>query len=107
MAQKVRDLQSRLLRRRCVVCGYDGALLRNGAADHCPRCACDFVHRPPRSYAEMEGLIGQPIRVSGHRKKAITPDSRQIERWLLFAFLSILFVISIAALVAQVTREIV
>lgn len=107
MAEKVRDLQTRLLRRRCVACGYDGALLRNGIVDRCPRCACDLHNRPPRSYAEMEGLIGQPIRVSNSTDGTPSPDSRQIERWLLFAFLAIIFVISIAGLVVELSRDII
>lgn len=105
MAEKVREIQTRLLRRRCVSCGYDGTLLRNGVAECCPRCACDLLARPPRSYAEMEGLIGQPIRVQPGQPPVVRRDSRQIERWLLFAFLSIIFMISIAGLTIELTRD--
>lgn len=90
-----------------MACGYDGALLRNGEAERCPRCACDLISRPPRSYAEMEGLIGQPIRVSNTTDAGTPPDARQIERWLLFAFLAIIFIISIAGLVVELSRDIV
>lgn len=45
----------RHLRRRCVQCGLADA----GAAgrERCPRCRCDLAARPPKSYAEMEGLF--------------------------------------------------
>lgn len=29
--------------------------MANGA-DTCPQCGCDLLSRPPRSYAQMEGL---------------------------------------------------
>ena len=61
MVGKVRTVNPDLYVRRCVACGYDGALLQNGRAERCARCGCDLHLRPARSYAEMEGLIGQPI----------------------------------------------
>src|SRR5262245_33106908 len=61
MISNVRTLDRRLLTRRCVSCGYDGASVSRMQTVRCPRCACDLLQRPPRSYAEMEGLLGRPI----------------------------------------------
>ena len=45
-----------MLARRCVACGCavpaSGSMLPS-----CLACGCDFQDRPPRSYAEMEGLV--------------------------------------------------
>ncbi len=83
--------------RRCLACGYDGVLLQGGdpggvggaggaeVAECCELCGCDFILRPPRSYAEMEGLDERPISTEtliaggGHRQA--------LERWLTFAVL--------------------
>lgn len=90
-------MQSRLHTRRCVGCGYDGALLRGGQAERCARCGCDLAKRPPRSYAEMEGLVGQPVILDA----PLTPDRRQervLQRWIAFLFLAALFIILLCSL---------
>lgn len=53
--REIETFGRRHLRRRCVRCGLADA----GAAgqERCPRCRCDLAARPPRSYAEMEGLF--------------------------------------------------
>lgn len=75
--------------RRCVACGYDGSLLRNGRAARCARCGCDLRLRPARSYAEMEGLLGDlgpiPAPASEQRRQ-----ERLLHRWLAFLFFSML-----------------
>jgi len=51
---------AKLKRRRCLYCGYDGRILQGERREHtwlCPRCGEDLYARPPRSYAEMEGLV--------------------------------------------------
>lgn len=43
----------------CLACGYDGRIIQAGRSDpawQCPQCGADLYARPPRSYAEMEGL---------------------------------------------------
>ena len=50
-------LERRHLRRRCVGCGLAAEAINAGSIDECPRCGCDLSARPPRSYAEMEGLF--------------------------------------------------
>lgn len=52
-------LSSRVHRRLCLSCGYDGPALQGHRAEAtyvCPNCGEDLYARPPRSYAEMEGF---------------------------------------------------
>jgi hypothetical protein len=86
MTARTQTINHDLFVRRCVACGYDGALLRGGQAQRCARCGCDLRRRPARSYAEMEGLIGQPVTL----EKPWRPGGREqrlIQRWLAFMFL--------------------
>jgi hypothetical protein len=96
MLSKTKTLDQRLLRRRCVACGYDGALLRNGFAPRCAKCGCDLRKRPARSYVEMEGLPG--IRRGGIRPTGIDPDPHVLSRWFAFLFLAMLVLVAIIAL---------
>ncbi len=53
-------LSRRMTRRTCLVCGHQGRRLQGPAgltATRCPHCNADLYARPPRSYAEMEGLV--------------------------------------------------
>ena len=85
MVTRTQTLDQRLLRRRCLACGYDGALLHDGLASHCARCGCDLRRRPARSYVEMEGLPGGPDR----KPKSLDPavEARLVHRWVAFVFL--------------------
>ena len=50
-------------RRLCLRCGYRGRLLqgdRGRSTFTCPSCSCDLYARPPKSYAELEGLHENP-----------------------------------------------
>lgn len=50
---------SPLLQRACLRCGYRGHELQRldeTTTYRCPGCGQDLYARPPRSYAEMEGL---------------------------------------------------
>ncbi len=82
---RTQTLDQRLLRRRCVACGYDGALLRNGLASRCARCGCDLRKRPARSYVEMEGLGGLPRRL---RPADPWLEARIAHRWIAFMFMA-------------------
>lgn len=83
--------------RQCVACGYDGALLRGGQADYCARCGCDLAERPARSYAEMEGLLGQAL---PEQPDAMAPlRARVIPRWILFLFLAMVGLLSLVGFV--------
>lgn len=99
MIGKVKTLSARLLVKRCVSCGYDGALLRGGQARRCARCGCDLQQRPPRSYAEMEGLLGQPLTFEPPLIDDYRDDSL-IHRWLAFIFLMMIAMVAIAYLSA-------
>jgi len=100
MLQKVRTIDRRLLVRRCVACGYDGGMLLGGQAHRCARCGCDLHNRPPRSYAEMEGLIGQPITLSRPPARHVN-EERAIHRWLATLFFALIGLIAIAYLTAE------
>ena len=85
MLSTTRRLDKRLLKRRCLSCGYDGALLRNGRAPRCARCGCDLRQRPARSYVEMEGLPDGTDR----RKRRLDPEVevKLVHRWVAFMFM--------------------
>ena len=54
----------------CLGCGFDGRGLQTGHAEpawKCPKCGADLYSRPPRSYAEMEGLDDEAASPAGPR----------------------------------------
>lgn len=69
---------------RCVQCGVRGDSLLVQGLDVCPACGCDLLARPPRSYAEMEGLdeepIEEPLRSDGGLQARVDAAA---SRWLL------------------------
>jgi hypothetical protein len=97
MITRLQSIDRNLFTRRCVACGYDGALLRGGTAPRCARCGCDLLERPARSYAEMEGLIGQPITIDRPRPEHPRPE-RILHRWLVFLFMALMCIIAIGYL---------
>jgi hypothetical protein len=94
--------QSRLHRRQCVACGYSGRFVDRPGQTACPRCECDFTERPPRSYAEMEGLDELPKAERRDRRRdrgePIEREWRLVERWLAFLFGVTLVGIAVVAL---------
>ena len=98
MVTNLGSLNEHLLIRRCVVCGYDGALLRNGEAERCARCGCDLHERPARSYAEMEGLR-RPVAPS-NRPFADNDDERLRRRWLAFSIVAMMGLVAMLYLLA-------
>ncbi len=99
MLQKTKTLDPKLIVRRCVACGYDGALLRGGQAEICARCGCNLRQRPARSYAEMEGLVDQPSTLDEPLSRP-RRDERFIHRWIIFLFLTALGFIAMLYLAA-------
>ena len=99
MVGKVQTLNRRLFVRRCVACGYDGALLRGGMAERCARCGCDLRKRPARSYAEMEGLIGHPLTIDAPLSQP-RKQERLVHRWLAFLFFAMLGLVAFIYLAA-------
>lgn len=76
------EFPSRLTCRRCLSCGYDGQELQGplGALTfNCPACDEDLYARPPRSYAELEGLDEPPgaqTSLFGSRSGSLTQRRR-------------------------------
>ncbi len=72
-----RKLPARLKTRTCLSCGYDGPSLQGRRAHitvSCPCCGQDLYARPPRSYAEMEGLrTKRRLRLKLRRTKRSRP----------------------------------
>lgn len=107
MLGKVKTLDARLLTRRCVACGYDGALLQGGQARRCARCGCDLQKRPARSYAEMEGLLGHSLALDDQEPAADEPSPESlIQRWLAFLFMAVICLIAIIMLATAALAEI-
>jgi hypothetical protein len=102
MSAKMKTLDSRLLTLRCVCCGYEGSLLRDGQARHCARCGCDLRERPPRSYAEMEGLLGEPVTFPDHNMfiRRSSFEQTLAHRWLFFFVMAMIGLVAIACLTA-------
>ena len=90
MVQRVKAANRDLFVRRCVECGYDGALLKGGRAERCALCGCDLRVRPARSYAEMEGFVGLPSSPDAVGSTFMIEgagDGRHVfQRWLTFIF---------------------
>jgi predicted RNA-binding Zn-ribbon protein involved in translation (DUF1610 family) len=83
---------SPLVQRSCLCCGYRGDELQvsgERAAYRCPNCGQDLYARPPRSYAEMEGLQVQlpgspaaPRRVRAQRLGFIRRALLMVLQWV-------------------------
>lgn len=99
MVGRLKTQQHRLLTRRCLSCGFDGTCIRTRQVDACPSCGCDLNERPPRSYAEMEGLLGQPLTLDAPMTTEVR-ESRVIQRWLAFLFVAAVGLLAIVALSA-------
>jgi hypothetical protein len=87
MLIRTRD-PARIHRRQCLSCGYAGRFVDRPGQTHCPRCTCDFTVRPPKSYAEMEGLDETDL-TRGRQRRALPlepedRDWRLLCRWLVF-----------------------
>jgi hypothetical protein len=117
MSGRAGTLGSRLLTRRCVACGYDGALLRGGDAERCARCGCDLHARPARSYAEMEGfgkegISRDGVSLDGRSQDGLAPvrpaqpwpaaGAGSIHRWLAFLLMTVALLAVVGCLMAEV-----
>ncbi|MHC5113684.1 MAG: hypothetical protein ACYTGP_04565 [Planctomycetota bacterium] len=100
MAGKVTSFDPQLLLPRCVCCGYDGALLQGGAAEHCARCGCDLRERPARSYAEMEGFIEPVLELHESIDHDVPRPPRRFHRWLAFLAMMTAGAVTVLYLVA-------
>lgn len=85
MEARVKSIREHLYTRRCVACGYDGALIQNETLTCCVACGTNLLERPARSYAEMEGFHGQAITIDSPLNDP-TRMQRLLRRWVLFMF---------------------
>jgi len=98
----MRTASSHLHVRRCVACGSDDPSLEDLRTDRCLCCGCDLIDRPPRSYAEMEGLPEDAPFVLRPFPARPVRDHRILHRWLLFLFMVGIAGFFVLALVAEV-----
>jgi hypothetical protein len=96
---RLQTLDQRLCRRRCLACGYDGALLRNGMAPRCARCGCDLRKRPARSYIEMEALPPRAVHRTRHEEPLHQP--MLTHRWSFFLLLMLGALVMVMYLAAR------
>lgn len=112
MVWRIEARTSALHGRRCVACGFDGPSVHHPSADHCERCGCDFLERPPRSYAEMEGLLeGTADDAADWRDlqppllHVLHPPHRILGRWISFAVLTVAGALLGALMLAVLVRR--
>jgi hypothetical protein len=89
MAGRTRTRATRWTEPRCLGCGAPADQALRELLDACHECGCDFSLRPPRSYAELEGLT--PLDLG-----AAAAERRRRPRWSLSG---VLFILVLAALV--------
>jgi hypothetical protein len=85
--------------RRCMQCGRE--LSPVATPERCVGCGCDFDERPPRSYAEMEGLVELSVE-PGTDAFLQWRQTVTLERWLLTAFGGALLAAFLAHAVANI-----
>jgi len=83
MRLRTTTIEHRHLCRRCMRCGQEQAA--RWTPERCAGCGCDFSDRPPRSYAELEGLV-ETSTAMGAERFAQWRETLVLERWLLTAF---------------------
>ena len=86
--------------RRCLHCG--AAADDEPLPDVCQECGGDFLRRPPRSYAEMEGIEDTILPPSPSAQAwSAWREQMLVERWIWFLFaLGLLMVIAMMAFLA-------
>ena len=100
MPTPIRTLEARHIVPRCVRCGL---VIRTAELDACPRCAIDFEERPPRSYADMEGLregVEPPVVM----RRPAWHERRIVERWLVVGFLAAIAIVMTRGLILASMR---
>ena len=99
MEARVKSLREHLYSRRCMMCGYDGPQVQNHDLDFCIECGTDLRHRPPRSYAEMEGFLGQAVTIDSPLNDP-RRRYRLMRHWFAFLMLTLSGVVLIGYLLA-------
>lgn len=90
MASPTRSRATTWTEPRCLECGATADNALRELLDRCHECGCDFAERPPRSYAELEGLTPFELGAAAARR-----GPRASWSWS-----GVLLIASIAALVA-------
>ena len=67
MASRTRTRATTWTEPRCLECGTTADNALRELLDRCHECGCDFAERPPRSYAELEGLTPIELGVAASR----------------------------------------
>jgi len=98
---KLRQRTSEIDVRRCVACGYAGRFAIATSDGTCPSCGCDFRARPPRTYAEMEGIVPVVSRREA-RQRLRDSENRLVERWIAVLFAGAVLFVAAASLAATV-----
>jgi len=94
---------------RCVGCGLR-AIAGNSSDSHrglCPRCGIDWVKRPPRSYAELEGFevsfSTDPDRTTAARSPArVLPAHKRLFRILEVGLFLLVVLVALAVASANI-----
>ncbi len=102
MVGKLKSIDQRLFEPKCLQCGKHCGL-GDGLARRCANCGCDFCERPPRSYAEMEGLIGQPVTIDSPMEPWRC-EARFLQRWLAFIFVVMMSLMILLFLAGEVVN---
>jgi len=97
MAGRMRTKGTRWTEPRCLGCGATADHALRELSDQCHECGCDFAARPPRSYAELEGLTALDIGVGIARRRP-----RRSWSWGGVLFLAAVVGLILVALVAEV-----
>jgi hypothetical protein len=74
MAGTTREAVFRWTSPRCVACGAEAVRVIREGGSCCDRCGCLFDERPPRSYADLEGLTATHL--ARHWRTRRRRDSR-------------------------------
>jgi len=91
MASRTRSRATSWTEPRCLECGTAADNALREMLDRCHECGCDFAERPPRSYAELEGLT--PIELGVAAARTRPPSS-----WSWSGVLSIATILGLVAL---------
>lgn len=74
MAGSTREAVFRWTSPRCVACGAEAVRAIREGGSACDGCGCPFDERPPRSYADLEGLTASHL--ARHWRARRRRDSR-------------------------------
>lgn len=94
MSGRTRTRATRWTEPRCLGCGAPADHALRELLDACHECGCDFSARPPRSYAELEGLT--PLDLG-----AAAAERRRRPSWTLAGVLSLLVLAALVAIAAS------